>query len=94
MKRLQRPFQEKEQKQEQLKQLKNLKRNEIVEKLKKLQELTGNEQLAFSQVDLDGDFDPEQHDQLMQVCEQRHRRAERQPRLLTATESDQGIPQR
>ncbi|XP_070704677.1 protein KRI1 homolog [Pempheris klunzingeri] len=57
---------EKEQKQEQLKQLKNLKRNEIMEKLKRLQELTGNEQLAFNETDLDGDFDPQQHDQLMQ----------------------------
>ncbi|KAL2100917.1 hypothetical protein ACEWY4_002678 [Coilia grayii] len=57
---------EKEQKREQLKQLKNLKRSEIVEKLKRLQELTGNEQLAFSQHDLEGEFDPQQHDQLMQ----------------------------
>ncbi|XP_055008964.1 protein KRI1 homolog [Boleophthalmus pectinirostris] len=57
---------EKEQKQEQLKQLKNLKRSEIMEKLKRLQELTGNEQLAFSVDDLDGDFDPQKHDQLMQ----------------------------
>ncbi|XP_037331327.2 protein KRI1 homolog [Pungitius pungitius] len=57
---------EKEQKREQLKQLKNLKRNEIVEKLKRLKELTGNEELAFSQADLEGDFDPQQHDQIMQ----------------------------
>ena len=39
-----------------------------MEKLKSLQELTGNEKLAFSQHDLEGDFNPEQHDELMQVC--------------------------
>ncbi|KAJ8263996.1 hypothetical protein GJAV_G00143910 [Gymnothorax javanicus] len=57
---------EKEQRQAQLKQLKNLKRREIIEKLQRLQDLTGNKQLAFSQGDLEGDFDPQEHDRLMQ----------------------------
>ncbi|XP_043091126.1 protein KRI1 homolog isoform X2 [Puntigrus tetrazona] len=57
---------EKEQKQQQLKELKNLKRAEIMDKLKKIQELTGNEKLAFNDADLEGDFDPQQHDQLME----------------------------
>jgi hypothetical protein len=43
-----------------------------MQKLQKLQELTGNQQLAFSQADLDGDFDPGQHDALMQVGGEGH----------------------
>lgn len=60
-------LQEKDQKREQLKQLKNLKCKEITEKLKKLQELTGNYEFSFSEGDLEGEFDPQKHDQLMQV---------------------------
>ncbi|TNM97599.1 hypothetical protein fugu_015755 [Takifugu bimaculatus] len=56
---------EKEQKREHLKQLKNLKCMEITEKLRRLQELTGNE-FSFNEVNLEGEFDPQEHDQLMQ----------------------------
>jgi len=48
---------------EELKRLKNLKKEEIRRRLKQLQEITGNtDDTALGAVDLDEEFDPDQHD--------------------------------
>lgn len=60
-----RKLQEKEQKKEEINRLKALKKKEILEKLQKLKEVTGNDQLGIADADIEGDFDPEEHDRRM-----------------------------
>jgi protein KRI1 len=57
---------EKEKKKEELKRLKNLKKKEILDKLKQVEHVSGASALGFEHVDLEGDFDPEEHDRKMQ----------------------------
>ena len=56
---------EKQAKRDELKQLKALKRKDIMDKLNKLKKIAGSEELDFENVDLDGDFDPEEYDKKM-----------------------------
>ncbi|WFD21089.1 Kinetochore protein Spc24 [Malassezia caprae] len=61
---------EKETKMRELDQLKALKRQEIAEKLKRLRDVSGGDNnmdgRAFEGIDFEADFDPEEHDRMMQ----------------------------
>ncbi|XP_050668236.1 protein KRI1 homolog isoform X2 [Leptidea sinapis] len=59
--------QEKQKKMEEIARLKALKLKEIQEKIAKIKQVTGNEDLAFKDEDIEGDFDPEQHDRRMKA---------------------------
>ena len=58
---------EKERVRGEIAELKKLKRTAIEDKLKKLKDVTGNEALPLKVEDLQGDFDPDEYDRLMQV---------------------------
>lgn len=58
---------EKEQKMRELEMLSNLRKREIEEKIQKLKLVTGDEEIAFNDDDLEGDFDPEAYDRKMQA---------------------------
>ena len=48
-----------------MKTLKAFKRKEILDKIEKLRKITGNEELAFKDEDLEEDFDPDKYDERM-----------------------------
>lgn len=57
---------EKQEKLQEIEILKDMKRKEIEDKIAKLKAVTGDEELAFGENDLEEDFDPEAHDKRMQ----------------------------
>jgi protein KRI1 len=57
---------EKEKKREELRRLKNLKRQEIMRKLDRIKAITGNPNVGFKEEELEGDFDPQAYDKMME----------------------------
>ncbi|UZJ56351.1 hypothetical protein CBS101457_005671 [Exobasidium rhododendri] len=66
--RAKRKQEEKEEKKREIDRMKDLKRKSIVDRLKKLKEATGSTNVDFERFQLDAEFDPEEHDRLMQVA--------------------------
>lgn len=58
---------EKKEKFQEIEMLKELKRKEIEEKIEQLKAVTGTEEFNIDDIDLDGDFDPDEHDKKMQA---------------------------
>lgn len=58
---------EKKEKFQEIEMLKELKRKEIDERMSQLKAVIGEDELNMDDIDLDGDFDPEEHDKKMQV---------------------------
>lgn len=58
---------EKKEKFQEIEMLKEFKRKEIEEKLAQLKAVTGTEELNVDEIDLDGDFDPDEYDKKMQA---------------------------
>lgn len=58
---------EKKEKFKEIEMLKEFKRNEIEEKLAQLKAVTGTEEINVDEIDLDGDFDPDEYDKKMQA---------------------------
>lgn len=58
---------EKKEKFQEIEMFKELKRKEIEEKISQLKAVTGTEELNVNEMDLDGDFDPDEYDKKMQA---------------------------
>eukprot|EP00007_Cunea_sp_BSH-02190019_P009495 CAMPEP_0174236438 /NCGR_PEP_ID=MMETSP0417-20130205/5572_1 /TAXON_ID=242541 /ORGANISM="Mayorella sp, Strain BSH-02190019" /LENGTH=724 /DNA_ID=CAMNT_0015315079 /DNA_START=112 /DNA_END=2283 /DNA_ORIENTATION=- len=64
--RKERKYEKKREKAEELKRLKNLKKQEISEKMQLIMKISGSEKLA-GEIDLEGDFDPDEYEKKMQA---------------------------
>lgn len=63
---------EKKKKMEEIARLKALKLKELQEKMAKIKEVTGNEDLAFTEEDVEGEWEPAQHDRRMAALFDQH----------------------